>query len=383
MEQARSKINYNKSLSKAIEELFCTCIVPANFLTVIHKHAPDVLTEDDIARFRKKIHSSSLIDRELNQEILEMITRYKGWFEGIIKTLDDPGMRLTHLKEHFLSIQSEHDTNLDKANPGSTDVKPTVESQPASIAAPVTPKKLATDSGNKKPGFKQSKSVESKLPNQAIANHSLQSDGLSPDTSITKKQKKPKPNNVSQISNGEATNLMTGKQAVKGGVNNPWTEPGAQAAPSVDKKVKVGGQPTKKKADQTPMVRQSSVPAGASGLNSQSISVNDLTCCSICEAKFTSPGNAEEHYAGQKHKKKFESLEKKNTVDPGPQRVPVDVVIPPAPAEPVNKPSFYVDENGKGYCNLCNAKFVSLQIAHDHLQGKKHQANLAAFNAKK
>ncbi|KAK0040664.1 tyrosine-protein kinase Fer [Biomphalaria pfeifferi] len=369
MDQTARKIKYNQSLAYAIQELFCAYIVPANFLSIIHKHAPHVLTSDDVARLRKKVHNSGMIDKEISQEILDLMVRYKDWYPAIIKILGDESMRQKDLIGYFNKVRKEHDEKFYRENP-----VPVVESQLAEF-----PPKLATDSVNhtpnkKKPQLKPSQSVDGaspcRGPQQSSAKNSLQANGdMQPtsDNNPKKKQGKLRPDVATKDKPvNPATNLVPDSPA-----NGP-------------QKVKSG---PKKKSDvsQVQAASQQAIPneqqKPAPVLQSQlSASGHDMSYCDICKAKFTSAINAEEHYSGQKHKRNLESLEKnkeptiQQSANPQPSAIPA----------PESKPSIYfLNENGQGYCNLCQVKFASLSIAEDHLKGSKHKASIATLNAKK
>ncbi|XP_059166525.1 zinc finger protein 385B-like [Physella acuta] len=356
-------VRYNKRLSKAIQELFINMIVPSNFLLLIHRHNPDVLTDEDISRLRLRLQSS--IAKEINLDLLDCMTHYEGWFDCLLKVLSDPELKQANLIPAFQRIKREVDDAY--PNQGSQamarDVVPSLESSRCSRELLLQSDSVHLKNQQKKNSGKtipartketiprnseadEKNKLDCEICGIVLSSESQKKDHLT-GTKHLNKVKELSKTDVQVKSKGEMGNEENLKK-----LNKSYNK--FKVLPDVAK-----GQ----KPDPTPLENAQVASGSVSPIAGAAPKAKNIP------KKKKNPPTPDlnvTHPVGPTNTSTSQSAAKNPTKD--------NIAFQD------NMYSVALDKNGKGKCELCQVILSSAKIAKDHIDGKKHKSNLQALN---
>ncbi|CAL1548433.1 unnamed protein product [Lymnaea stagnalis] len=369
MSNPSEMIEYDHGLKNTIQELFIHKIVPSNFIYLIHKHDPKVLTDPDVRRVVKSIESK--IDMEVNMEMLDLMTHYKGWFECLLKVLGDPALKQDDLIQHFKNLKDKFDKKWKAEKGGRENVGPK-RGKKENKKNDIVPITGVPESGGKPA-----------VPKESVRNSNVSSAQASLNE-VKGQQKKAEAKVKGNEGGGAMASDSPKKESVahsknKKKVNSPLVQSASVSNLNIIQTGK--GEVAKEKS-------AGSKPPLQSGQCSQDF-------CSICKAVLKSPQIAEAHYSGKKHQKNVEEEEKlktsaqAKTSKTGPAAA-AGVAVHRPENETLQADSVFtynqiytLNEKGKGLCHVCGVALTSQQNADDHLQGKGHRKKMETINSSK
>ncbi|KAH9519320.1 hypothetical protein Btru_075253 [Bulinus truncatus] len=338
-------INYSESLAKHIRTLFIHVIVPENFLLAVHKHNLDVLTDADIARLRKKLATNISLD--VNMDLLDLLCRYKEWFDCVLKVLGDPEIKQQNYVPEFEKLKCEHDIQWNSKKS---------EKCEESIVCQATDNRSLQSEPDENSSLQSHSDENPVLESQLNENSSLQSE---PDTNSFL-QSEPDPNSslhyqsASQPDeNCSLLNLHVGNPSLQSETdgNNPSLQSQATGIQGemnepLDGTV-INNSLTTDSVDT--MMGNLTIIEGK-GWSMSGGKGKCPTYCQVCELSLTSPQHAEQHYSGKNHKKKVELNTSQDQGD--------------ALSNETESPT---------YCQVCDLTLTSPRHAEQHCSGKNHK----------
>ncbi|CAL1548431.1 unnamed protein product [Lymnaea stagnalis] len=380
-------IEYNRGLKNKILQLFRAKIVPANFVMLIPKYGINVLTDSDIARIRKNMDHK--IDEDVNLDLLDLMTKYDGWFDCLIKCLGDFELKQSYLIPLFEKLKSDFDAENNGPNrdPNTTEPKlldePNGEEIESDFVLTLNREKDTAGVGVLVSGAVAGVGV---VVSGAVVEPNVPSNNTSNITSTLEHLSLNNNHGQWSFENGkgrcnvceiELTSLQHKNEHLAGQKHSKKT---GQWSNQLTSQSDFCRTPTGKGI---PSIERSSTTQSTF----QDLQRNQ-SFCEICSLALTSPEHAGQHYAGKNHNKRVEQEKIKNGTNcqiGNKEIIGVSVVSPENgknPAGALNKP-YDLDDKGRGYCNVCGVGLTSKQNADDHLKGRNHKKKLETWDPSK
>ncbi|CAL1548432.1 unnamed protein product [Lymnaea stagnalis] len=381
MSDARISVDYDTGLRQAIQEIFIKRIVPGNFYILIHKHDPNVLTNSDIDRIRLNLDKQ--ISQENNMDILNVMTKYKGWFECLLKVVGDPCLKQNDLVEVFQKLKNEFDDkwNLRKRNLRTAELNVfDIQNDEGDLAIDGGPRKASNIVTNNRSTLEHLSLnnnddlwyFENGKGRCNVCDVELTSEQLRTQHLAGQKHKK----KAGQWSNKILTHEPKCLDENRNDVESDFVLPikGEQDVGAV------AGAVAGAAAVGEPNVPSNNTNNITNTLEHLSLNNNDGQWsfengkgrCNVCEIELTSLEHKIQHLAGQKHSKKAGQWSNQLISQSDVCRTPKEKGTPSDERSSTTQSTFQDLQKNQSFCEICRLALTSPEHAGQHYAGKNH-----------